>query len=340
METKIDSTVTRKKKSVVFAPTIDTNEFTKNVIDNIKNKLSIDSNVFGAVDIIGNAFISYLSFVADYDKQHGTKYYPIVEKDEEDKVISATLDKRIVMFYALLVHLGMPDVKNRHQLPAKFKGHDIDFTIRGWPVVIDATAEHDLHLLEWQKFINIAATAFLRIYPESNLTTWMDDDFVPEEQLEPELEPELEPVLENFGAWRAPRELSLLIKRLEEMHHYGQRLKDSAPAKSDAVISLAVKLYDDLKNHYQSDSHLVRKAHKDFEFNFKQTLHSQDDMMDEHRKYWKVVVANIALALTVIGALAVGISLLVRGHGFFNETQSQRMVTDLHEEINKCIPVK
>lgn len=336
METKIDSTVTTKKKSVVFSPTIDTNKFTNNVIGNIKNELSIDSNEFGAVDIIGNAFISYLSFVADYDKQHGTKYYPIVEKDEKDKVISAKLDKRIVMFYALLVYLGMPDIENRHQLPAKFKGHDIDFTIRGWPVAIDVIAEHALLLLEWQKFINIAATAFLRIHPEANLTAWMDEDFVLEEQLSREVEP----VLETFDTWRAPRELSLLIQRLKEMHHYGKSLTDSAPAKSDAVISLAVKLYDDLKNHYQSDSHLVRKAHKDFEFNFKQTLHSQDDMMDEHRKYWKVVVANVALALTVIGALAVGISFLVRGHGFFNETQSQRMVTDLHEEINKCIPVK
>ena len=144
----------------------------------------------------------------------------------------------------------------------------------------------------------------------------------------------------NFDCWEAPQELKRLIKQLQVMHGYGLQLKPESPEKSVAAMTLSIELYKDLKDFYQNNLMPSSEDKKKFRDDFHEKLHSQDELMSTHRKWWKVIVGNIAVALTGLGLIPLGISLLVRGHGFFNETKSQGIINDMDDKLNDCISVK
>ncbi len=144
----------------------------------------------------------------------------------------------------------------------------------------------------------------------------------------------------NFDSWDAPQEFKRLIKQIQVMYRYGLQLKSESPEKSVAAMTLAIELFKDLKIFNQNNLMPSSEEKKIFRDDFYEKLHSQDELMSTHRKWWKVIVINIAVALTGLGLIPLGISLLVRGHGFFNETKSQGIINDMDDKLNDCISVK
>lgn len=138
----------------------------------------------------------------------------------------------------------------------------------------------------------------------------------------------------------APKKLDSLLAELDIMYLYGREIAAEDAEKSTAVKRLAIDLYTDIKKYYQSRYRPTPQEKQQFINDFHEKLHSKDELMSKHRGRWKVIVANVALAFTGIGLLAIGISLLARGHGFFNETKSQQLVNGVGEQLNNTISVR
>ena len=96
--------------------------------------------------------------------------------------------------------------------------------------------------------------------------------------------------------------------------------------KGKAIMELALELKGDIKTftEYPKAQQLAQK--ETFKNEFITKLHSKDDLMSEHRAYWKVLVANILIALTGIGLFAIGIHYLQTGHVFFANTQCDNLI--------------
>jgi hypothetical protein len=165
----------------------------------------------------------------------------------------------------------------------------------------------------------------------------MSPDFIPSNpQAEAKLVPQ-ERENYDFNAWQAPEKLKPLLASIKAMHTYGLRLKSACPEKAEAAMQLAIELTEDLKNYHETSPEVQNKEVFKTDFHYK--LHSQDDLMSTHRHYSKVVLANIAIALTGIGLAALVVSLLVRGHGFYNSTQGQNKVNDIDQQFDKSLRV-
>ncbi|MFJ1269650.1 hypothetical protein ACD661_13885 [Legionella lytica] len=139
----------------------------------------------------------------------------------------------------------------------------------------------------------------------------------------------------DFDAWQAPAELTRLRASIKAMHTYGLGLKTTCPKKADAAMQLAVELTKDLQNYYANAAEA--RNEEAFKKAFHQKLHSHDELMSTHRNYAKVVLANIAIALTGIGLAVIVVSLLVRGHGLYNATQGQNKVNDIDLQFDKSL---
>lgn len=138
----------------------------------------------------------------------------------------------------------------------------------------------------------------------------------------------------DFDSWDAPKELNRLIASLKELHSYGAKLKRKAPEKAAQAMRLANELVYDVRlyNNYSTKDRISKKDA--FIDDFKKKLHSQDQLFSEHRKHWKVIIANILWALTGIGLLTLSVSLLVRGHGFHSQTNGQRRIDAVDQQVS------
>ncbi len=58
-------------------------------------------------------------------------------------------------------------------------------------------------------------------------------------------------------------------------------------------------------------------------------LHLKDDDMAIHREQWKIIVANIAIALTGIGLIALGIQYALNKRCFFAHTQREQLIENI-----------
>lgn len=359
----------------------------KNVILQAENiaKKSQDITSVKSLRKIYNAFEKYKNSTDSILKDHVVDVVPVIitrKINDGIEPVWASVDERVLAL-KILVNMLSKKSKNRHIVPDDYKGRDLHFTVKGWPVAYGTTQAEHANYDAWQAFVKAAVRALKQAIPKVDLSAWLGTEVnqeqllatvdmhrstktapdpkilpvnvaTPDERdvispkhvtlnvsLPEEEQPLIAPQVSDFNDWpTAPKSLKTLIKQLSEMYQYGMKLQSDAPEKAETIMTLAVTLFKDLKKHYESDAKLNRNAHKDFEFNFKRTLHSHDDLMDSHRKYWKVIIANTALALTGIGTFAVFISLAVRGHGFFNKTKSHQMVEELNNEINNVIPVK
>ena len=98
--------------------------------------------------------------------------------------------------------------------------------------------------------------------------------------------------------------------------------------KGKAIMGLALELKGDIKtfSEYPKAQQLAQK--ESFKIGFITKLHSKDDLMSEHRAYWKVLVANVLIAFTGIGLFAIGMHYLQTGHVFFAKTQCNNLIHD------------
>jgi hypothetical protein len=125
--------------------------------------------------------------------------------------------------------------------------------------------------------------------------------------------------------------LQALGLRIDEMFAYGISLLCHDKDKAETVFLLAIGLKKSLKNHYSKPLEEQRTTEQQFKTEFTQCLHSQDAAMSDHRDYWKVITANIAIALTGVGLLALGVQYFKTGHCFFEQTKRQQLLGTIEE---------
>lgn len=68
--------------------------------------------------------------------------------------------------------------------------------------------------------------------------------------------------------------------------------------------------------------------------------HSKDDVMTTHRAYWKVIIANILIALTCIGLIALGVQYATNGHCFYAKTKREKLVDSIEKTTELCLVEK
>lgn len=289
--------------------------FVSSVHEAANNDLKEDEVKTKAAKKINSAFIAYLKQLEQSEFLESD--FPVIEYDNNhqsvQKKLITSIDSRLVLYYVLINGL----IENNHQLPTSYQHIQLDFSSSGWPV-----AENSPHFAQWGSFANLAAATFMSIFPQTELTAWI----VPQ-QLDDY----------DFDAWQAPKELNRLTSSIKAMHAYGLQLKSTCPHKSIIAMQLAVELFNDLQHYYtlQPD-----KRNKDvFAAEFLNKLHAQDPLMSTHRHYWKVILLNITIALTGVGLLALGLSLLARRQGFFAETQSQSKVNEVARQFDNSFGV-
>ncbi len=136
------------------------------------------------------------------------------------------------------------------------------------------------------------------------------------------------------------------------MNQYGQSLKSNHKQKGVAVIALADKLQDKICSFVKNIEHFEPpiEALEQFKTDFIALLHSEDKVMNAHSRIWKPIVANILIALSGVGLLAIiakAVTHVITAKRkedisfnrafFFARTHSQQNIDNVeHEMRNTC----
>ncbi|OGT61010.1 MAG: hypothetical protein A3E85_03550 [Gammaproteobacteria bacterium RIFCSPHIGHO2_12_FULL_45_12] len=133
--------------------------------------------------------------------------------------------------------------------------------------------------------------------------------------------------------------VTALYEKIEAMNTYGKSLKETDDKKGTIAVELSAglkKIADDFFMKPQKQA-----AFQGFKDEFSRLLHSQDDQMNEHRKIWKPILANISIALTGVGALMLGCKLIYsklttgKFSFFFDTTKRQQQVDEIENAAQR-----
>lgn len=134
--------------------------------------------------------------------------------------------------------------------------------------------------------------------------------------------------------WSGSPELSLLTHRIHQMFSYGLFLLSCDVEKGEKSMFLALELKNMLKNFYEMPPLEQPIKKEQFSKDFLKKLHSADDVMSAHREHWKIITANIFIAATVLGLVAIAIN---RGL-FFSKTNRQKQIAGVKNEFLSISP--
>lgn len=127
--------------------------------------------------------------------------------------------------------------------------------------------------------------------------------------------------------WDDPEKLGDLGSRINEMFAHGLFLLcGTHQLKGKEIMRLALELKSDLRAFMQRPVEQQVAGKEVFRRGFILKLHSKDDNMSVHRSSWKMIVANISLALTGIGLFAIGVNYLLTGQSFFARTKCNKLI--------------
>lgn len=126
--------------------------------------------------------------------------------------------------------------------------------------------------------------------------------------------------------WQGSPAVQVLNQELNQMFAHGIFLLSCDVEKGKVAMLLALALKKELKLFCEKtpEEQVATKAH--FKASFIEALHSKDDEMALHRARWKVIVANILIALTGVGLFAIGANYLLHGRCFFAHTTREKHV--------------
>ncbi|KGP63430.1 hypothetical protein EP47_09460 [Legionella norrlandica] len=140
-----------------------------------------------------------------------------------------------------------------------------------------------------------------------------------------------------------PKIIKLRIA-LDELEKYGENLKSNkadllAIQKSNAALDLAKNLKEQLEKFIENGDY-TEKTYAAFDKQFKETLADKktQDLLKTHRNFQKVIVANILIALTMVGALfvvgqlAYSYATTKKATGFFARTHGERHLEQIEEQ--------
>lgn len=141
--------------------------------------------------------------------------------------------------------------------------------------------------------------------------------------------------------------INKLRKALDELEKYGENLKSNqadplAQKKSEVALSLAKNLKNQLEIFIQKGDY-SKSTYNAFNKKFTETLANKDtqELLKIHRDYKKVILANILIALTLIGSLFV-VGKLAHSHvttgktvGFFAATKGEKHLKEIEKNTYK-----
>lgn len=64
-------------------------------------------------------------------------------------------------------------------------------------------------------------------------------------------------------------------------------------------------------------------------------LQTKDNIMKSHRAEWKIIVANILVALTVLGAVAVGVNYFLNSTLLGGHTKRQNLLKEVENALDE-----
>lgn len=139
-----------------------------------------------------------------------------------------------------------------------------------------------------------------------------------------------------------------LYFNIKQMELYGRSLLSDDKEKGQVAITLAKDLMQKADNFFKISlkDGIKPKEFIQFSSEFKKLLHSKDAEMSTHRKLWKPIVANIFLALTGVGLLAIviksGINIIkspthvtLESCLFFNKTNRQEKIRRIEKSFQQ-----
>jgi len=133
--------------------------------------------------------------------------------------------------------------------------------------------------------------------------------------------------------WQGLPEVQPLNQRLDQLIAYGIYLLSCDAEKGKLVLLHGLSLKKEVKNFFELSLAEQEQTMPAFKDSFLTHLHSQDAQMGVHREEWKVIIANLAIALTGLGLIALGIQYAATGHGFFASTQRQKLVEEVAQDL-------
>ncbi|MDP3704442.1 MAG: DnaJ domain-containing protein [Legionellaceae bacterium] len=134
--------------------------------------------------------------------------------------------------------------------------------------------------------------------------------------------------------WEGSEEIRPLIHAVNDMFAHGLFLLTRDVEKAKIVMCLAIDLKQDLHRFMNlPPTQQIEKA-VEFKQNFLQKLHSKDEIMSKHRQYWKVIIANIVIALTGVGLFALGLNYAINGNCFFAKTTREKRIEAIESAAN------
>jgi curved DNA-binding protein CbpA len=126
--------------------------------------------------------------------------------------------------------------------------------------------------------------------------------------------------------WSGPEELRDLNHHIDQMLAHGLYLLTCDIAKGKTAMQLALELKSDLKAFFEKQPEEQNATKEQIKASFIQKLHGKDQEMSIHREYWKVIVANIFIAVTGVGLFAIGVNYLLNGGIFFAQTKREKLI--------------
>ena len=136
----------------------------------------------------------------------------------------------------------------------------------------------------------------------------------------------------QVAMWQGPVEAQTLNQRLDELMAYGIYLLSCDVEKGKLVLLHGLALKKDLKDFFERPAAEQEQTLPAFKASFLTHLHNKDAQMAVHREEWKIIIANIAIALTGLGLIALGIQYAATGHCFFASTQRQKLVEEVAQD--------
>ena len=135
--------------------------------------------------------------------------------------------------------------------------------------------------------------------------------------------------------WSGPSQVQDLCHQLDKMVAHGLYLMNCSPSEGIRTMMLALDLKTALKQFVEQTPQQQHLNQERFKRTFFTKLHSADEHMAVHRQQWKVILANILIALTGIGLLALGVNAVRHRSCFFALTKRQQCIKAIEQEMER-----
>lgn len=122
-----------------------------------------------------------------------------------------------------------------------------------------------------------------------------------------------------------------LLHHIDQLYSHGKTLAIKSPEDSEKVTALTERLAQTatlyfLSQHLNPNDTRTPAALKE---QFQLALYENAGSMGNHRELWKPILANIAIAATGIGLIALVVQFVTTGTGFFAQTQRKKTVNEI-----------